>query len=189
MTYLSHSLRYAVIYALGGSILGSKPPESFFKDEPNGYLFVVDGDDLKLQPDEDELGHIARTGYRMVHKGEKFHQDMDSPVLCTSLEANPSKAIELYRLADYVLTANQKERLFHGYDYDICAVAGKKLVKVMSASLKQEFVNMGCHVASSNPVIYPIETWMFEKKRSEQLDYHAVNFFELATKLPTGAKS
>ncbi len=184
MTYLSPSLRYAAIYALGGSFLGNTLPDRMLGDETTGYLFVVSDDNLNLQPDEDEIGQAARSAYALVEKGATyFHQDMDSAIFAENYTKNPILARELYFLAKRVLTPIQQQKLFHDYRYDILAIAGKKLLKAMSPSMKQHFVELGCHVACSNEVIDPEEVWSIDKSRSKELDFHASNFFEIAKRI------
>lgn len=182
-TYLTPSLRYGVIYCLGASMLGNEMSQNLIGDEVTGYLFVIDDTDLDLIPDEDELGDVIRTGYRMVQKGEKFHQSMDNPMFAEAISNDPSIAIKLYYLADQYLTARQKEKLYHGYEYDILAIAGKKILKVMTQDWKDKLVSMGCHASASNHTIIPSEAWAFDKRKSASLDYHGKNFFELARRI------
>ena len=58
--YLTPSIQYAIIYALGGDMAGHDlPPNWLVKEGRYGYLFQINGIDLEdVQPDEDSVGEI-----------------------------------------------------------------------------------------------------------------------------------
>ncbi len=180
MTYMTPNLRYAIIYALGANMLGKKLPNHLIKDR-YGYIFVIPENTIShRQPDEDEVGHAIRESYECLYTNKQHSRNMDNQQFGDNLFKRRDIMEALVSVANKFLTPLQKEKLFKGYEYDILAVAGKKILKVMPEYLRKELVDMGCHVSSSDKIIKPSEVWRFDKNKSELLDYHGSNFFELA---------
>jgi hypothetical protein len=153
--YVTPTLAYAAIYAMGGNMAGSKWPEEFITKEPNGYLFTIAGKDLAdIQPDEDSVGEIL------------FGKD-------------PPYFLTYY--ADKYLSDNIKRRGKDG-DYMYYAKAGKILLKHLSDSEKMALIDRGAHVAVEGSVPFQ-QCWEFPKNRTQDLAKDASNFFDLSKRI------
>lgn len=150
--YITTNIRYALIYALGGDVIGSDYKMSSWEDEPNGYVFIIDGRSLKdIQPDEDSIGE-------MIYKKEPEW---------------------LYNYAKYELTDNQFKKVMDG-EYIWWAKAGKKLVKKMSDEMKLKLIDDGAHIAHTG-TLKPKEVFMFNKIQDNiKFKKDASNFFKVA---------
>ena len=158
--YLSQNLRYAVIYVLGGDILGSELPPTWAKHDKYGYLFVADSNDIREpQPDEDNIGELIGKGLN----GEKC----------------PSWLLEMGRRE---LTSRQLQKV-KGGEYIYFAQVGKKLVKKMSQEQKRDLMdNWGANVANEGDI--PIrQAWRFDKSECPKLLKDGSNFFQLAERV------
>lgn len=161
--YLTTDLKYAVIYALGGDIAGSKALQRWIDEDRYGYVFIVDGKELKdIQPDEDSVG-------------EMLYDELKG------------KAGWLAGFAKKVLTPLQLEKVMKYDDYADLATAGRKLVKEMSDKQKLDLIDAGAHVANEGKVNFK-QCWRIDKSKSEELKEDGSNFFQLAEKV-THAKN
>lgn len=156
--YITSELRKAVIYTIGGDIMGSDN-DSFLKrwvekDGQYGYLFVIDGQDLRdSQPDEDEIG-------KLIHSGE------------------PAWLVDMAKLH---LTDRKFKKVKEG-EYVEWAVAGKKLLKVLSDARKLELMKL-CYNMAHDGALIPKEVWKFDKNNIPMLKKDGSNFFDLAEKV------
>jgi hypothetical protein len=180
--YLTPSIKYACIYGIGGNMVGSNIRSDFYKNEKYGFVFVVDGSSIKMQPDEDEVGYAVREAPDIMQQKTRFTRHMDNERFGQALIDRPEIAHELHTLAQRYLTPGQQQRIWHDYQYDILAQAGKKLLKVMPDRLKAAMVEMGCHVSTPDTVI-PQQTWRFKKSDSPRLGFQAEHFFEVAERI------
>lgn len=153
--YLTPSLKYAVIYALGGVMMGHDvPAEWFVKEGPSGYVFEVPAGDLQdAQPDEDSVGEAVY---------EK-------------------KFAWLNYLAERVVAPSRLEKVYGG-EYIYFASVGKQLMRHLSDGQKRVLMDAGANVAHKG-AIKPIRAWKFDKRKSKQLAGDASNFFELAERV------
>lgn len=150
---MSPSLRYAIIYCLGGDMLGHEPPEIKLKD-PYGYLFEIQNVDMSnLQPDEDSVGEAIYE--------EKFWWLND--------------------LAKRIVAPSRLQRLMDG-EYIYYASVGKQLMPYLTPSQKNEIMESGAHVAHQGAV-KPSRAWRFDKRKSKLLHTDGSNFFELAEQI------
>lgn len=191
MIYMTPSIKYATIYALGGNFVGHNPMPSVVKGKADryGFVFVVPGERLnQLQPDEDEIGHATRAAYDHLKAWKtdpdmKRHgRDMDNLVFSQAIADSKTMCQRLVWLAQQRLTRLQQERLFSGYEYNIVAQAGKKMVRYMTDDMKRELIHMGCHVAHQGAIM-PSECWKIDKMRSAELGFLAEHFFDVAQKV------
>lgn len=183
-TYLTSDLKYAIVYAIGGDMLGCSEESVkhlISKGDGNfGYVFVVNGADIMsdIQPDEDSVGemvsyadHIIR-GIGIGYGSETYH----------ALKQKPLSWIENFlRNAKSSMTALQYSKAVEGW-IAAQAAGGKKFLKSMSDSMKIELLNMGAHVAYQGAV-RPTECWKFDKRLAPKLQKDGSNFFELAVKI------
>ena len=158
--YLSQNLRYAIIYAIGGDMLGAKLSESMIQRDRYGYLFVADANDIREpQPDEDNIGELIGEGLN----GGK----------CPSW---------LLYMGKSELTPRQLQKIKDG-EYIYFAQTGKKLVKRMSQEQKRDLIdNWGANVANSGEISIR-QAWKFDKEKNPQLSHDGSNFFQLAERV------
>ncbi len=119
--YLSPDFRYAMIYAIGGVIMGSsfrELPES----EQYGFIYTVPKKSLQdVHPDEDSLGELV-------------YHNFDKPEYSW-----------LTRIAEQVATPLQLKKLKQGVYAEFAAV-GKKILKKLTDAQKLRIINSGSHL-------------------------------------------
>lgn len=152
--YVTPTLAYAAIYAMGGSMAGTVLPEKYMQGSPSGYLFVISGADLvDIQPDEDSVGEMF------------FQKDAPS---------------WLKRYGEY-LSDNIRRKGEWG-EYAYWAKAGKIILKHMSDREKLALIDLGAHVAVEGSVPFQ-QCWEFPKNRTQDLQKDASNFFDLSKRI------
>jgi len=152
--YITTDIRYALIYALGGDVIGSDYKMNDWDKNPNGYVFIIDGKLLKdIQPDEDSIGE-------MIYNKEP---------------------IWLYNLANRNLTDNTMRKVMDG-EYIWWARAGKTLLKKMTDQMKLDLIDAGSHIAHTGN-LKPKEVYIFNKAEDNiKFKNDASNFFKVAKK-------
>ena len=188
--YLTPSIHYAAIYALGGNYVGHDPMKSLKPSGRNryGYIFVIDSKDISVvQPDEDEVGGACRDApgiikYWSENNKAPHTRHMDNLAFGQALCDDVSFCRQLDSFAKAHLTRLQYDKLVNGFYYDIMAVAGKKLLKVMPQHMKDKLVSMGCHVSTPDAVM-PREVWKVDKQKSAELGFRAEHLFDIAEKI------
>jgi hypothetical protein len=154
--YMTKSLRYAIIYCLGGDMLGHALPEKWVTENPYGYVFEIAEENMSnnIQPDEDSIGELIYN--------KKFYWLND--------------------LAKRIVAPSRLERLMRG-EYIYFASVGKQLMKYLENWQKQEILESDeAHIAHSGTVS-PTKAWRFDKKKSVLLKKDGSNFFELAERV------
>ena len=177
--YITPALDYALIYALGANMIGqdmSKDSDITVKKEFYGYIFVIDGKQLKdIQPDEDGVGEILYD-YIAAKNGE-------TTVAGSGLDKEQLLKLEwLDNLAKQVLTPLQYPKVIRYDDYADFAVAGKKLNNSMSERQKLELIDAGAHIAHGGEIGFK-ECWKIDKRRSQELNRDGSNFFQIAERI------
>ena len=153
--YMTPTLSYAAIYAMGGAMAGHTWPPEHIKAEPLGYLFSIAGKDLlDIQPDEDSIGELLFEG--------------DAPSWLVALGRR--------HLSKTVWQKGQQG------EYMYYAKAGKTLLGHMSDDQKLALVDMGAHIAASAEVPFQ-HCWEFPKNRSQDLEKDGSNFFSLCRQI------
>lgn len=194
--YLTQTLSYAIIYALGGDIAGHDLPANFRKKTDRyGYVFVVDGNTLAdVQPDEDSVGqffydhgvqeYVPIPGSRFKKAvygfkgGNSPTADIDSHFFW---HPNNDPVFQIWAYIWNALTTTQRKRILFG-EYIYFASGGKRALKGMPDWMKLKLIELGAHVAHGGAV-KPIEAWRIAKRSAKRLARDGSNFFELATKL------
>ena len=163
--YLTHKLEYALVYLLQGNVLGSSYVMPSWDKEPYGYLFVIDGKSLvDIQPDEDNVGELIWDTLDHNKGGWR-----DTPFNW------------LMKLAKEKLTNYQYSKVKEG-EYADWAVAGKKLIPLMTDMQKLQIIESGAHISHTGKII-PSQSWKFEKINAKNLLSDGSNFFELAERI------
>lgn len=159
-SYLAQELRYAVIYAIGGDMLGMDISDLIPRMGRYGYVFVFNAGDIgENQPDEDSIGELIYDG------------SCSRP--CPRW---------LLHMAKIRLTSNQFQNVLNG-EYIYWAQAGKKLVKMMTEEEKKELIDKyGAHVAAVGEIPFR-QAWKFDKMKNVDLKKDASNFFQLAERV------
>lgn len=166
--YLTDDLKYAIIYAIGGSYLGHEAPERFIDESEYGYVFVIPGRELNdIVPDEDSVGALLGK----VLKG-KAHRKFNF----------------LEKMGRRLLSRQDLRRIEMG-EYAYYAKAGKLILPQLSEkqiylilSEAGEYLYNGPHIAHTG-AIDPSEVWRIDKRKTDQLESDGSNFFEVAEKV------
>jgi hypothetical protein len=187
-SYLTSDLRYAVIYCIGGDMLGSTSDYLLNKGvrdgKPSryGWLFVISGKQFvaDIQPDEDSVG-----AFLMDHTESGWDQS-----------TKPWRRLAPTYKPDGV-EDNHKRMVWHNIRHGMTdmqfrnavdgliaaqAAGGKRALKRLSDADKLALIRWGAHVAYQGPLI-PEQAWRFDKKKVSQLVKDGSNFFELAERI------
>lgn len=177
--YMSHSIRYATIYAIGANMIGDEswPREQNLEKEGRYcYIFEFDEDDLKeenIHPDEDGIGEILHAYFRK----DTEHSEYD-----LSKFKNPLFS-RIATLARSKLTAPQLRNLTAKYcDYDWYAKAGKKLMPHLTPEMSKLLIEMGAHTAHTGKA-YIKRAYKFDRKKNKLLKPDASNILELSREI------
>lgn len=172
--YMTRSIYYALIYAMGGIKMGTSPWKG--DDTPDrryGAVFIIPGTELRdIQPDEDAVGEILHD----VLKNSATH-DYRYDLLKFPQDLNWLKW-----MAEINLTPLQLKKLINYEDYGHLIVAGKKLVKILNNDQKLMLIDLGASIAHEGGV-KPAECWLVDKMDSEKYSKDGSNFFQVARKV------
>jgi len=180
--YMTPQLRYAIIYAIGGDMLGHKQPPSRIKPgERYGYVFEISPDDLTddIIPDEDVVGDALAAAYEI----DKFGRHNEFSELDKELLQHPSLVRSL-------------ASLFHVYTRDVPSVRrgaldgmiadqarlGKRVLKYMGRNdpiMRQLLQLNAVHQSHGGPVM-PIRAWRIDRRLTHKLAKDGSNFFDVA---------
>jgi hypothetical protein len=176
--YITPHIQYAMIYGLGANVFGSNSTWQWPEAEgPYGYVFEIAGKDLvDIQPDEDSVGELLMFALR----GRDYSSSGKENAILQPEYAGT--AASLVSLAETHLTDRQLRRVKEG-EVAEWAHCGKKLVKLMSDSLKLSLIDCGAHIAHAG-VIYPTKLWRFNKADAGVIKRDGSNFFEHAEEIP-----
>ena len=180
--YISPSLNFVMSYVLGGNIAGTDyfEPKQYgeikYKEEPFGYLFIIEGKELiDIQMDEDSLGEIL--------------SDIATKIETNKFKNGPKatdKEIWLLNWAKSILSPNMMKKLLEG-EYIYWAKGGKILLKKMNQNMKRWLMDnfiMGSiqGIAHTGNIKWK-EAWKFNKIKTKQLKPDGSNFFSLAERI------
>lgn len=185
--YVTPSIEYACIYALGGVGMGVKMSDGWInKNGPYGYVFVIDGNDLgDVQPDEDSIGDwLMKNTVDGWDNSTKPWRRLPR-VFKPSGEEDDRKR-EVWHNIRYSFTDKQFADAVEGL-IAAQAAGGKRALKRLSDRDKLDLIRWGAHIAHHGP-IKPIECWRIDKRRSQEIARDASNFFEIAEKVPLTAE-
>jgi hypothetical protein len=153
--YITTELRTAIIYAIGGDMLGHNPPQSWLEgDKKYGYVCLIKGQQLlDILPDEDEVGEL-------IHD---------------------KKIPWLNNLAQQSVANSTYKKVMDG-QYEYWAKIGKILIKKLNNYQILELINATNNVAHTGNLEVD-EIWQFDKSLCKDLKSDGSNFFDLAHKL------
>jgi hypothetical protein len=174
--YLTSSLRYSVIYALGGDVLGSKVGDQLSKHFLSmgqfGYVFQVAKVEVgNLDPDEDSVGETLSIAARP----ESSQYDDE---YARTLKQNPQFLTQVSAFVASKATPRQVQRARNG-EYAYASAAGKRALKAMPLWMKQRLLDLGAHAAHEGRVSVE-KAWRVDKLKAEQLTKDGSNFFAVA---------
>ncbi len=183
--YLTPSLRYAVIYALGGSYAGQQMPEWYFQKPGRtqyGYLFTVPGSSLEdIEPDEDQVGDIPNIA-RNALAGSPVSDYNDHPEIQTTLATDPDHARRISHNVGRHFTPTMDKKSREGISA-WHSKAGKRAVKHMSPSERVQVAELGTSIAAQQACIPFTQVWRIDKRRSAELKRDCSNFYEVAERV------
>lgn len=177
--YMTHSIQYATIYAIGGNVIGNNSYPSEQELEKNGrycYIFEFNEDDLKeenIHADEDGIGMALHLYFTNAKESEDFDVSKFKDPLFGKIVA----------LATSYLTSAQLKNLKEQFcDYSWFAKAGKKLMNHLTPEMTKLLINGGAHVAHSGKA-YIVKAYKFDRKKNKLLKPDASNIFELSREI------
>jgi hypothetical protein len=128
--YMAKDFKYALIYAIGGNIIGSDSPMSDSQEKPFGLVFEVSGQALSaVHPDEDAIGKLIWRAYN---------------------ESDSSLGWLKYWAENY-LTPNQLKKIKEG-EYSYYAQGGKRLIKALPPSILEKLMGFAASFANEGRV-------------------------------------
>lgn len=182
--YMTPSLRYAIIYALGGDMMGHKMPEGFIKPGLRyGYVYEIDPADLTddVIPDEDIVGAALVGAYR-IQKGR----------------VNQYSALER-ELAERPNLVSRLAYLFDAYTRAVPTIRKGALEGMLASEAKlgkRVLKDHGRHSADMQAIlslenmhqshggtVMPTRAWRIDRRLSHKLLKDGSNFFDIATKV------
>lgn len=173
-SYFTNDLGYALIYAVGGAVVGHEETGMDFADDEEGGVLEVTPDESKSIPDEDQVGEWLIDGYRGELADDK---------------------LELYNKLSYLMSPikdriDRKSR-FHHNDVAFWASIGKTFLKILLKSYPDglsEFNKIFTQFSHEGQMKIT-KAWVFNKKKiNPKLKEDGSNFFELATEIPVTHK-
>ena len=186
--YLTPSIEYATIYALGANMLGSDMSGMVERgDDRYGYLFVIDGNSLvDIQPDEDSVGAMVADLFGDSDFGNydldkiQWLADLAEDVLGdTPYESDEDDGYAYHQsVLDAVVAGEAPDQ----------ALAGKLLIPYMSDAQKLSCIDAGGHVSNTGSIKFS-EAWKFDKLKAQDLKRDGSNFFQLAERVTSANES
>jgi hypothetical protein len=177
--YLTPSIEYATIYALGGVWMTHAMRPELLKGSQFGYVFVVDGNALTdIQPDEDSVGEfIGKHSERKRNPitGRYIGWDFRSD----GVDDQAKRMV--YHNIKHSMTPRQYEASCEGF-IAAQAAGGKRALKRLSNEDKANLVKWGAHIAHDG-AIHPVACWKIDKMRSAEIAKDASNFFDIAERV------
>jgi hypothetical protein len=164
--YITPDIRYAQIYAIGGDIAGSDYIPSEAKEHGFGYLFVIDGKDLKdIEPDEDGVGKYV---CELLNKKEN--------------ELTIHESHFLYYHVTNFLTPKQKQQVKWG-EVAEWAHVGKKIIPRLNSDDIFRLIDLPYMHIAHHGAIKPIEAWRIDLHKMKDLKRDGSNFFKVAERI------
>ena len=166
--YISRSLEYPLIYAVGGAVVGNDSvPDSFEKE---GGIVVVEPQTESLYPDEDWVGENF-----LKAVWDKDDSEISKLIYTTVYNCKP-------RIVGEAKEVPQHKH--HEYRYYISF--GKKILKCLEKKNPEGLAKIAAHAPNLSHAgdLKVKEAWVFDiRKINPKLKEDGSNFFDLATKL------
>jgi hypothetical protein len=185
-SYLTPSLKYGVIYCIGGNMLGCSETSVKYLINRNGrygWLFVVAGTALvnDIQPDEDSVGHAVALIHAILKGSDLMQYYQNDPLAQGLQKSDRAQLAHFQTCAKAWMTPTQYKNTVNGVVAGQ-ASGGKRMLRKMYDTQKHWLINCGAHIAYEGP-IQPAQAWRFDKTRSPQLAEDGSNFFDLAERI------
>jgi hypothetical protein len=170
-SYLTKDLGYALIYALGGDMVGQDATGYYRSGDEGGIVLVAPNEDT-LIPDEDWLGQKLCDGYEAMSRNKPsndpiFEQMTQIPLLGPVFD-KMVKARDLWDMA---------------YQSMIGKMAIRLLMKSYPEYLKR--LAKESHTLSHEGNLKVLKAWVFNKEKDNpKLKKDGSNFFEIAQEIP-----
>jgi hypothetical protein len=165
--YATINIVHALPYLLGGAMAGHDLPKDWIEESRYGYLFIIKGEDLEdIQPDEDQIGQAVHDkAFPWVDK----YLDLISEEEPENSDFDEEEGFSHRNLLSQVNLG----------EYAGWIKAGHLLLKNLTQSEMNDVIEKYGNVAHLG-VVYPVDTWKFDKLKCPQLKEDGSNFFELA---------
>lgn len=167
-SYLTKDLGYALIYALGGDMVGYQGNDPHYLDGPEGGIVLVSPNEETLIPDEDWLGEKFTSGFQgasnSIYETLKNQQAL-SQVFQNMQKQNKNKLWEM------------------SYQSMIGKMAIRILMKYNPSYLKE--LAKESHSLSHEGNLKVLKAWVFDKaKDNPKFKKDGSNFFDIAQEIP-----
>lgn len=183
--YMTPSLRYAIIYALGGDVLGHKMGAAWIKPGMRyGYVFEIDSSELTndILPDEDFVGAALTAAHRFKKTGKiDQYSEMDQ------------------ELQDRPLLIDALDHMFLSFTRDVPTIytgamlgniadqarLGKRVLKRIGVNdtTIRALLKLNTMHQSHGGNVMPTRAWRIDRRLSHKLLKDGSNFFDIATKI------
>ena len=171
--YITQDLPYAMIYGIGGNMVGHDCTRDIKSMGQYGFVFEFSGSDIHdIIPDEDSIGEfiymwLDSSGYYKKNKPDFFKKEFEIRVMDS-----------ISRLASKHLTDSQFRKVKEG-EVEYWAKAGKKLIPFLTDEMRLKLIDLGAHVAHYGN-IKPIKCYRFDRADVINMKRDGSNFFEYA---------
>lgn len=190
-TYLTPSIRYATIYAIGGNFIGNESYPDTRELEREGkycYVFVVnklDGKDVII--DEDAVGEVLHYSMQKLrnpdkYKNYEYDEWSESDYIGKWLENSDALLSSFANKCHYILTPLQFEKVRRYDDILHLIIAGKKITKVLDPYYVDLLMKAGCPFSVKGEIKFD-EAWKLDRTLNYRLKRDASNFFQVAERI------
>lgn len=175
--YLSKSINYAMIYALGGDLIGTKPSQSELKKLTQeqfryGYIFEIDSKKIlnDVMPDEDFVGEL------FYYKANGLdYIDSANGVIITN-DKIPGFVVGIAK--QYASQSMINKAVAYDDYGDLCRI-GKNILKHLTPEMAQSLIKISTNFSICDVVI-PEHCYQIDKLRREEYRKDLSNFKDIS---------
>lgn len=190
--YLTSSVAFAQIYAIGANVAGHRvvgwEKEHSKPDRRYGYLFEVDGGALcDIEPDEDVVGYavyLAHEALRLGKNLDDYAQWSDWPGVPLKLASDRALAARILSLGERWMTGVQFRKAIAG-EYGGWSAGGKRMIPKLDEETRLLLASAGGNVAHAGGLM-PKAAWKIDKLLVPELKRDGSNFFDIAKRVAMG---
>lgn len=177
-TYITSNLGYAMIYAVGGDIIGNSAAANL---EGNGYIFKIHKANIKNRiPDEDVVGELARD--IVADMDDHGFQDDEIRELKSIVDDAFEYDIELSPEDEEDSPDFSAYDRFISHEYEFFAAVGKIILAKGSKRLIASFRRISQHHSGEGEMAVDA-AWVFKKSDGALMQKNGSDFFDYATQI------
>lgn len=178
--YLTTSLEYAAVYALGGYRAGHDFAREGDAADPYGYVFAVDGSGVSMVPDEDSLGSLPSM-LQDIDRAPASILGSARDVFAQQCLLDPCFRSEVTRQVARSLTPHVAKKAADGMAV-WQSKAGKALLRGLSPDLLARLTPLFPHRSAGGPLRWTA-AWKMPKASAKLVRHDCSNLFEVATRI------